>query len=488
MNPVKLWKCEVCGHIHEGQEQADTCPVCGVSKELFQPFEIAQTVETGAQAEKWRCTICDYSHEGAKPPQVCPVCGASSRLFEESPPEDDATEQTTDVGPIVIIGAGIAGVTAAEHARVQAPTSEIIVVSDEPQEPYYRLNLTRLLAGEVERSEMTLKPQSWFDEQRIHLKKGEVASIQVESKTVRLKNDETFQYQTLVLANGSHAFVPPIRGVKREGVHVLRNIKDAEQILSRVREDCHCVCIGGGLLGLEAGGALKRRGANVTIVEGYGWLLPRQLPERGSRILEKQIYKTGIQIEHNANVEEILGDEAPRSVVLRSGREIEAELVIISTGVRPNSYLARQAGIKVAGGVVVDSRMRTSNPSIYAAGDVAEYRGATHGIWPVAYAQGAIAGANAAGGHVEYKEVPRSNRLKVMDVDMFSIGLFQTDDGSYDILEKEDGETYKRIVCRDEQIVGAVLYGDTEHAIGIKEAIESKQRIRELNSIMADFK
>jgi nitrite reductase (NADH) large subunit len=168
-----------------------------------------------------------------------------------------------------------------------------------------------------------------------------------------------------------------------------------------------------------------------------------------------------------------------RAVVLADGTALPADLVVISTGVRPNSYLARQAGLKVANGVLVDDGMCTSDASILAAGDVAEHRGEVQGIWPTAYAQAVVAGINAAGGATEHVPLPRSNRLKVMDVDLFSIGVVTSDDGSYQVWERLEGGAYVRLVTRDGQLRGAALYGDTRLAGPVKEAVESGRQLRE---------
>jgi nitrite reductase (NADH) large subunit len=170
-------------------------------------------------------------------------------------------------------------------------------------------------------------------------------------------------------------------------------------------------------------------------------------------------------------------------VLLADDSEVEADFVILSTGVRSNSYLARQAKLKVDRGVLVDDAMFTSDPSILAAGDVAEYRGEVQGIWPTAYAQGVVAGINAAGGAAEYAVAPRSNRLKVMDVDLFSIGVVTTDDGSYQEYEATENGSYLRLVSRDGKLAGAVLYGDTAFAGPIKEAVESGKQLRECTAL-----
>lgn len=483
MSTTTAWKCEVCGYIHEGPTPPDECPICGVGPELFSPLEVPTTKPASRSTSRWRCMICDYVHEGTEPPDVCPVCGAGREHFEallEVAPK----VSTSDVGSIVIVGAGIAGLTAAEKARATSGNAKITLISKEAGLPYYRLNLTRLLAGEIDDAQLTMQRVTWFEKHGIKLVEAEVTAIDPAARILTLYSGDSVSYDALVLANGSHAFVPPFSGVRRAGIHVFRTLDDGRNILRDAKPGSKCVCIGGGLLGLETAGALRKKGLNVSIVEGFGWLLPRQLPEVAGKMLARYIEALGIAVYTDTSVKELVGDESVRGVVLKDGRELPADLVVISTGVRSNSHLARRTDLKVANGVVVDDRMQTSHPGVYAAGDVAEHRGTCPGIWPVAYAQGVVAGMNAAGGEAEYRPIPPSNRLKVMDVDVFSIGLFTTNDASYQVYDEQEETTFKRFVVRDGSLVGAVLYGDTAVAGAVKEAIENGTQLRELSALL----
>lgn len=483
MNTVTAWKCDVCGYVHEGAEPPETCPVCGADRELFSPLEAPRAEPAKTAPTSWRCAICDHVHDGAEAPGQCPVCGASQNLFG-SVDAAGVSEPAGDTGPVVVVGSGVAGVTAAERARATAPDIDVTLVSREPGLPYYRLNLTRYLAGEVEAESLPLHPETWFAEKRIRLVHGEVTGIDRSAHKVQLRDGQELDYRRLVLTMGAHPFVPPIPGASRGGVQVLRTLADAKAILERVRAGDRCVVIGGGLLGLEAAGALKQRGAQVSVAEGYGWLLPRQLPEPAGRLLAEHIQGLGIHLITKANVKELAGDESVRAVVLGDSTEVPADLVVLSTGVRPNSYLARQTQLKVERGVLVDDGMYTSDPDILAAGDVAEHRGEVQGIWPTAYAQAVVAGINAAGGATEYATMPRSNRLKVMDVDLFSVGLVATDDGSYQEWERQDNGNFVRLICRDGRLMGGVLYGDTSLAGPVKEAAESGRQIKECTELI----
>jgi nitrite reductase (NADH) large subunit len=253
---------------------------------------------------------------------------------------------------------------------------------------------------------------------------------------------------------------------------VLRSKADADEILDACCKDMHCVCIGGGLLGLETAGALALRGLQVTLVEGFGWLLPRQLNQRAGLLLEEYIKSKSISLRLNAQTQELVGDEQVCGVLLKDGTTLPADLVIISTGVRPNSYLARAAGLEVKNGVLVDNLLKTSQPDVFAAGDIAEHRGVVYGIWGPSQFQGSIAGMNAAGEKAEFAGVARSNMLKVLGVDLFSIGQIVLDDASFEAVEAEIDGKYYDFVFHDNYLVGSILLGDTSLSAGIKNVIE----------------
>lgn len=487
MTVARSYKCEVCGYVHRGDAPPSQCPVCGVGPEEFSLLEAVAETPAAAPAQRWRCVVCDYLHEGDAPPATCPVCGADTSLFEPAAPPEAPAVGTGSHARIVVVGAGVAGTTAAEEARRRAPDAHITLVSKEQELPYYRLNLTRLLAGEIGEAELPLQPASWYATERIELRHDTATAIDRAAKQVELASGAWLPYDRLILATGAHAFVPPIPGTGRAGVLTIRSWGDVRTVLARVTQGTRVACVGGGLLGLETAGALRRHAASVTVVEGYGWLLPRQLAEPAGALLRRRVEQSGIEVRCAARVEELVGDEEVRGVRLGDGTTVPAELVIVAAGVRPNSYLARLAGLTVTKGVVVDDRMQSSDEAIFAVGDVAEHRGAVVGLWPHAYAQGMVAGANAAGGAAELRPTPPSNRLKVLGIDLFSIGDFLPADASYLVVERTDAERYVRLVTRDGRLVGANLLGDTSLAGSLKGWIESGTQLAELVELCARF-
>jgi nitrite reductase (NADH) large subunit len=458
----KAWRCIVCGYNHTGDAPPDICPICGVGPEEFKPYkemlagidldadpalnpdpepepEPTDDSASGKPVRNWGCTICGFIHRGPEPPDSCPLCGAGPDQFE---PGNEETVEPAAAGTglrVVVAGAGIAGVSAAEAVRESAPGAEVTLLSHEDL-PYYRLNLTRYLAGEVGEGDLPMHPRSWYADQGITLKTGaSVTAIRPDDHEIDMSDGSAVPYDKLILTLGAHPFIPPFKGAYMDGAMALRTDDDANTILEQAGMGTKCVCIGGGILGLETAGALVTRGVQVTLLEGFGSLMPRQLNQR-------------------------------------AGELIPADLVLITTGVRPNSFQARQAGLEVKQGVVVDDHLQTSAPDIYAAGDVAEHRGICYGIWTAAQFMGKIAGRNAAGVATEFAGIPMSNTLKVLGYDMFSIGRVEPVDGAGRPIEEEIDGNYCRFLFRDGQLIGSVLLGDISGSTAVRTALESGTR------------
>lgn len=473
------WICNVCGYIHQGEELPDCCPVCGATPEHFTPCPPPLASATATPAA-WRCLNCDYLHHGTMPPATCPVCGVGPEQFEPGHPTA-AAETRTDgsATAIVVIGGGIAGLSAAAAARKSSPAARISLLLREEDLPYYRLNLTRYLAGEITADELPIHPIDWYAAQGIELRRAcEVIAIDPGNRTITLRTGESLPYDKLILATGAHPATPAIDGVRQRNVAMLRTRRDADWLLAHTPGK-PCVIIGGGVLGLETAAALARRGAQVTLLEGFDWLLPRQLNRAASAHLQRVATDLGITVVCGARIRALDGDRRVRSVVLDAGRSFPAEVVVIAAGVRCNSYLARMAGLTVNQGVVVDDHLRTSDPDIYAVGDVAEHQGILYGTWAPAQYQGTIAGLHAAGEAARFAGIPRSNILKVLGIDMFSIGQVHPDDASYTVFE-EDAANYAAFVFRDLRLVGAILIGDMTIAPDLKHLIENRVSCAEL--------
>ena len=383
---------------------------------------------------------------------------------------------------VVIVGNGTAGVTAAKTMTELNPELKIGIYSKEKYPYYFRPKLPDLLGGSVRPEEIFAYSDEWYVKRNIEVHLGvEVTQILPSEKVVVLATGEEVSYDKLLLAPGSHSFVPPIQGVEKTGVFTLRTIDDALKIKEYAGDKKRAIVIGGGLLGLEASRALRSVGLNVTVIEFFPRLLPRQLDEEGASLLKSKIEDMGIMVQLNAESEEILGNGGISGMVLKDGRRIEGELVLISAGIRSNAEVAQQAGIRVKKGILVDEYMKTSVDDIYAAGDVAEYKDRMWGIIPAAIDQAKVAAANIAGKNkVAYKETVPYTTLKVVGVDLTSIGIISPveGEGCKELRKARPKEgIYKKLVLKEGKLVGAIFLGDRKDVTPVNKLIMEKANI-----------
>jgi nitrite reductase (NADH) large subunit len=385
----------------------------------------------------------------------------------------------------LILGNGVAGTTAAENIRQNDGTGEITIVTDEDIPFYYRIRLPDYLGGMVAESELVAKKEAWYDEKKISLQlSSRVSAADSGRKHVITADGLTYAYDSLLLANGSHPFVPPIKGSNIKGVFALHTIRDVRQISQAAEKIRNVVLIGGGLLGLETANALHKLEKNVTVVEFFPRLLPRQLDNEGAARLQHFFESKGFSFRLGTTTKEITGDDSVEQVILEHGEILPAQMVIISAGVRPNLELAKMLGLKTDKGVIVDQFMRTSQPDIYAAGDVIEFEDRTYGIWPAAMEQGKIAGINISGGKTPYKKTTLSNILKVAGIDLASAGEIDEENRFESKIVASD-DTYKKVVFNNGMVIGCIMLGDRKHFNRISKAITSGENIlNELDSLL----
>ncbi|MEO7106961.1 MAG: FAD-dependent oxidoreductase, partial [Rhodoferax sp.] len=347
----------------------------------------------------------------------------------------------TAISHVVVIGNGIAGVTAADHVRRRHPSCRISLIAEESHHLYNRMAITRLVYGRSAMQGLYLMPESWYSDRNIDVMLNTtVRSIDVDKHLVGLADGETITYDRLVFATGSNSFVPPLPGYGGAGCFVLRTANDAMDVREYAQRThaTHAVIAGGGLLGLEAAYALHKLGLKVTIIERNKWLLNRQLDERGALLLESYLTNLGLQILSSSHLKELRRDEdGTQFVQLEDGHERRADIFIVAAGIAPNTLLASQSGLNVKRGIVVDSQMRTSVPDIFAAGDVAEVDGKVLGLWPVAVEQAEVAACNALGENRRYQEPILSTQLKVVGADLVSVGKYIADPEDTVFLEED---------------------------------------------------
>ena len=389
---------------------------------------------------------------------------------------------------VVIVGNGVAGVTSARILKEKNPETRISIYTDEGHHYYPRPRLYEVLSGEAEPREVYMFSEEWYKKTGImvHLNK-KALSIDAERKELLLQGGSKVNYDKLLLANGGHSFVPPIKGVKKTGVFTLRTIKDALNIKEFTKKTEKAIVIGGGLLGLEFASSLKKLGQNVEIVEMFPRLLPRQLDQDGATILKNRIASRGIDIVLGAKTVEILGRRTVSGILLDSGETISGDLVLVSAGMRSNTGLAVEAGIKVNRGVIVDGHLRTSIDDVYAVGDVAEFEGKVYGIIPAALEQASIAAANMLRAEQSvYTGTIPSNTLKIVDVELTSMGRVNPEDPKYEEIKKSDQKkgVYKKLVIDKGKIVGAILLGDKKGVTSIKRLMTQKTDITEYKNLI----
>jgi nitrite reductase (NADH) large subunit len=381
---------------------------------------------------------------------------------------------------ILIVGNGIAGTLAAKTVRELDQDVEIDIFGEEKYAYYPRPNLIEFVAGRLPYEKLFAFPESWNVRQRIGVHLGQkVLKIRPDDRTVKLASGEKFSYDALLLASGARASLPPIEGAGRQGVFVLRTLDDAMAILDYLRSHIRVAVLGGGLLGLEIARAIRGRGAEVQVVEFFDRLLPRQLDPAAAAILKDQIEKAGIAIRLGAVSREIFGGAEARGIRFESGDEIEADLIIVAAGIKPELTLAKEAGLAVDRGIIVDDRLRTGRPEIFAAGDVAEHQGRIYGIIPASFEQARAVGYNMLSLEMPYAGTVTSNTLKVAGLHVTSTGEIHPEGRGHEVLLRAVPEQglYKKIVLKEGRMVGAIWMGTKKGAQEVSRLVALRREL-----------
>lgn len=376
----------------------------------------------------------------------------------------------------VIVGNGIAGITAAQRIRRANPAAEIHVLSAEAHHYYQRPLLWKLIAGEIQQDELIFRPPEWYARQNIQVHLNSVVtSLNTAEHFLTLQDGASLHYDALLLTTGGRPFVPPVNGAEQPGVFTLRTLDDARAIRAYAAGCRRAAIIGGGLLGLETARAMVSVGLEVAVLEVMGHLLPRQLDAQGAAVLQNRLESLGIGIVTSASTEAILGNGQVNAVQLKDGRHIAADLAIISAGICSRIELAQAAGIETQRGIVVDEQMRTSAPDVWAAGDAAEFHKTVYGIIPAAMDQAQVAAANMINpGSTAYAGSVPSTTLKVVGIDLTCLGRSAAVDDGLNILRRSDpaAGVYQKLALQDHRVVGAILLGDVQRARTVQQWIE----------------
>lgn len=386
-----------------------------------------------------------------------------------------------------MIGNGMAGVRTIEEILKLAPDYfEMTVFGNEPHPNYNRIQLSTVLQGDTSFPEIILNSWEWYENNHIQLFTGEaITSIDTGKKQVISDKGRVTEYDELIIATGSSSFILPVPGADKEGVTGFRDIQDCETMIKVSKQYKKAVVIGGGLLGLEAARGLLNLGMKVDVVHLMPDLMERQLDPTASSMLKRELESQGMNFLLEKQTTEIFGEERVEGLRFSDGTEIQADLVVMAVGIKPNTVVAKVSGISVNRGIVVDDYMVTSDPSIYAVGECAEHRGTVYGLVAPLYEQGKVLAAHIRGIETKpYEGSVTGTQLKVSNVDLYSAGeiLDSPHTKAIKIHNEYDG-VYKKVLIKDNQIVGIVLYGDTKDSTRLYKMLSTQEDISGMTSI-----
>ena len=389
-----------------------------------------------------------------------------------------------------IIGNGLAGTMAAKTLRELDPEVEVVVFAEEKYPYYPRPNLVEYISGKLPYENIFAFSEEWHVRQKIDVRLGTpVCKIHPRSREVELDADKRESYDVLLIANGASSFLPPIKGVDKRGVFALRTLDDAQAVIDYVQDHRQVAIIGGGLLGLEIARAIRSRGAEVEVVEFFDRLLPRQLDAHGASLLRSQIEGLGIRVRLGVTTEEIVGQKAVEGIRFKDGGSITADMAVIAAGVRPNLGLSQDARLATDRGLVVDDRLRTSHPHVFAAGDGIQHRGKVYGIIPASFDQARTVAYNMLGEEKKYAGTIPSSTLKVAGLYVTSLGQANPEGQGYEEIrkiKKEEG-IYKKVVLQDGVLVGAIWMGTKKGVSEIARAVTAKTKVNQwINTLLDD--
>ena len=378
---------------------------------------------------------------------------------------------------LVVVGNGMAGVGCVEQILKHAQKFEITILGDETHANYNRILLSSVLAGEKASDDITLNSHEWYWKNNIKLKVGaKVVDVDAGLKVVMTESGEAISYDTLLLATGSNAVMPPIEGIEKDGIFAFRNLDDTRALLDRAKPGVKAVVIGGGLLGLEAARGLQVQGCEVTVVHLMDTLMERQLDTLGSFYLKSKMEALGVTVLLKHSTKKFLGATHVDGVAFADGTRIDADLVVVAAGIRPNVELGRKAGLTINRGIVVNDHMETSQPDIFAVGECVEHNGVCYGLVAPLIEQGKVLAATITGNRgPTYTGTVLAAKLKIMGVDVFSAGAWADAEGTEPVRFEDPAlGVYKKLVLRDGQLAGVILVGDTADSHRYMDWLRSK--------------
>lgn len=385
----------------------------------------------------------------------------------------------------VIIGAGPAGITAAETLRQNDPEGRILVVGDEPEPPYSRMAIPYLLSRHIEESGTWLRdPAHHYAERGIEIQRARVERLDAQAHRLHLDDGSSRSYDRLLVASGSHPAVPPIPGVDLPGVHACWTLADARALMQRTDADSDVVLIGAGFIGCIILEALRARGVRLVVVEQGERMVPRMMNDKAGGLIRAWCERKGIRVHTGTGVDAIEANGDRLAVRLTDGTVLPAATVIAATGVRPNTAFLQGSGVNVANGIVVDQHMQSSVTDVYAAGDVAEGVDFSSGgnsvqaVQPTAVDHGRIAALNMAGRDAAFVGGLNMNVLDTLGLISSSFGLWMgVAGGEKAELYAPDDFRYVNLQFEEDRLIGASAVGLTEHVGVLRGLIQGRQRL-----------
>jgi ferredoxin-nitrate reductase len=383
---------------------------------------------------------------------------------------------------LVVVGTGMSAMATVEALLEHEPGEwAVTMVGREPELPYNRVALSKLLAGGADEAQLALHGAEWLAERDIELLAGrEARALHLARRAVELEDGDELGYDRLLIATGSRPWLPPVAGLERPGVYPFRTMQHTREIAAAAATAQRAVVIGGGLLGLEAARGLRAHGVEVTVVHPEAWLMERQLDRPSAAMLLRAIEALEIEVRLGAVAEAVIGESAVEGLLLADGSLLPAEMIVVAAGVVPDVGLARDAGLEVQRAIVVDDELRTSAPGVYAVGECVQHREVVYGLWAPLLEQAKVAGASMAGMPAAFRGAVPATTLKVAGVDLFCGGEAAPASGDDEVivLDSRRGR-YRRLLLRGERLVGTILLGDLRDAAALREHLGARRRLPE---------
>ncbi|RDE11446.1 MAG: hypothetical protein C4K47_09980 [Candidatus Thorarchaeota archaeon] len=391
---------------------------------------------------------------------------------------------------IGIIGNGVAAITATREIAHIDPSVKIEVFTDERHAYYPRPRLIDYIAGRVNEKDIIQYDQDWYEKQGAQLHLSEAAAkVDSQTRSIVTHSSTHSGFGAVLVGVGSYPFIPPIQGTDKRGVFVLRTLDDATIIRDSIRGAGQVVIVGGGILGVELAAAVREAGQEPVVVTNIDTLLPAQLDHNASGLLTKRLREMGIRVLMNYACKEITGGDRATGVVPTTGNSIAGDMIVVATGVKPNVELAKATGIGVGRGIIVDERMQTSVPRVFAAGDCIEWKGTYYGIIPVALESAKVAARNMLKpDSARYEGTIPSNTLQVAGIDLTSIGVFNPQTPEYESFVRTDAQrgTYLKVVTKDGTAVGGIAFGDRKFAVKLRGLVMNHKDLSRLKDAVFD--